>query len=72
LRHRNADQARRRNCRESGARATGESTTAKMPGSDPILHSPLAARLRLSNIFAGFYDILTPAITSEETERNHG
>jgi hypothetical protein len=33
---------------------------------------PLGARLRLSNIFAGFYDILTPAIASEETERNHG
>jgi hypothetical protein len=33
---------------------------------------PLAARLRLSNIFAGFYDILTPAIANEETERDHG
>jgi hypothetical protein len=40
LRGSNADEARRRNCRESGARATDEATTAKMPGSDPTLHSP--------------------------------
>src|SRR4029077_1833121 len=31
---------------------------------------PLTARLRLCNIFAGFYDILTPAKASEQS--NHG
>ena len=61
---------RRCNRRKSSAGATDEATTAKMPGSEPTLHSPLTARLRLCNIFAGFYDILTPAKASEQT--NHG